>query len=509
MKILDRFILKSFLGPFIMTFLIVIFTLVMQFLWLYIDELVGKGLSLGIIAEFLAWGSATLIPLALPLATLIASVMTMGNLGENNELLAMKAAGISLPRIIRPLTFVAVIISIGAFFASNNLIPVAYNKVATLREDIGRTKEEIKIPTGIFYNGIEGYTLRVVRNGENGKIYEVMVYDHSKNKGNISLTLADSGMIRLSSDKSGLIFTLYNGTSYEEDNVRNYSDTILDLNRVNFTEQEVVIPLKNYSFKKSDENQYDDAVRSKNLSQQIADKDSLTKAYKATLASQTRRAVINSSLQSSYQLDTNEKYRNMPLFALDSIYTDKKHKQLKWADEHEELQAVSMAINYLQEQVDYSEYYERELLQSGYYKRRSAVEIFRKFTLSFACLIFFFIGAPLGSIIRKGGLGTPIIVSALFFVFYWVIDISGVKLANDGTVGAFLGTFVSTLVLLPIGVFLTWKSTKDSALFNLDSYTNFFKNIAKKGYLKGQFAKWREIRRDRKESRKAAKAQQQ
>lgn len=507
MKILDRFILKSFLGPFIMTFLIVIFTLIMQFLWLYIDELVGKGLSIGIIAEFLAWGSATLIPLALPLATLIASVMTMGNLGENNELLAMKAAGISLPRIMRPLIYVAVIISIAAFFASNNLIPVAYNKVYTLREDIGKTKEEIKIPTGIFYNGIEGYTLRVVRNGEDGKIYEVMVYDHSKNKGNVSLTLADSGMIRLSSDKSGLIFTLYNGTSYEEDNVRGYSDTTLDLNRVNFTEQEVVIPLKNYSFKKSDGDQYDDAVRSRNLSQQIADKDSLTKAYNATLAAQTRKVVINSSLQSSYQLDTTEKYRSMPLFALDSIYSDIKNSKLKWEDDHEELQAIATAINYLQERADYCDYYERELFQSGYYKRRSAVEIFRKFTLSFACLIFFFIGAPLGAIIRKGGLGTPIIVSALFFVFYWVIDISGVKLANDGSIGAFLGTFVSTLVLVPIGVFLTYKSTKDSSLFNLDSYTNFFKNIAKKGYLKGQITKWREIRRDRRATKRAEKAE--
>ena len=197
----------------------------------------------------------------------------------------------------------------------------------------------------------------------------------------------------------------------------------------------------------------------------------------------------------------------MPLFALDSIYSNIKNSKLKWEDDHDELQAIATAINYLQEQADYCDYYERELFQSGYYKRRSAVEIFRKFTLSFACLIFFFIGAPLGAIIRKGGLGTPIIVSALFFVFYWVIDISGVKLANDGSIGAFLGTFVSTLVLVPIGVFLTYKSTKDSSLFNLDSYTNFFKNIAKKGYLKGQIAKWREIRRDRRATKRAGKAE--
>ncbi|MBO7268817.1 MAG: LptF/LptG family permease, partial [Bacteroidales bacterium] len=192
MKKLDLFVLKSFLGPFIMTFLIVLFVLVMQFLWLYIDELVGKGLSLGVIFEFLGWGSATLFPLALPLATLLASIMTMGSFGENNELLAMKAAGIPLLRILAPLMVLSVFISIAAFFASNNLIPVAYEKIYTLRDDIGKTKEEIKIPTGIFYNGIDGYTLRVVERDENDMMHNVMVYDHSKGTGNVSLTVADS-----------------------------------------------------------------------------------------------------------------------------------------------------------------------------------------------------------------------------------------------------------------------------------------------------------------------------
>ena len=191
-KKLDLFTLKSFLGPFIMTFMIVLFVLVMQFLWLYIDELVGKGLSLWVIIEFLAWGSATLIPYALPLATLLASIMTLGNFGENNELLAMKAAGISLPRIIAPLIIVAVLISIGAFFASNNLIPLSYRKIYTLRDDIGRTKDEIKIPTGVFYNGIDGYTLRVNHNDDNGIMHHVMVYDHSSHQGHNSLVVADS-----------------------------------------------------------------------------------------------------------------------------------------------------------------------------------------------------------------------------------------------------------------------------------------------------------------------------
>ncbi len=212
MKKLDQFILKSFIGPFFAILLVVIFILMMQFLWLYIDELVGKGLSLKVILEFLGWGSATLIPLSLPLATLLASMMTLGTLGENNELLAIKAAGISLRRVLVPLVGASVVISIGAFFASNDLIPVAYNKIFTLRDDIGRTKEEIKIPTGTFYDGIDGYILRVdERNDETGMMYGVMVYNHTGNKGNTSLTLADSAMMKMSEDKSALTFTLYSG----------------------------------------------------------------------------------------------------------------------------------------------------------------------------------------------------------------------------------------------------------------------------------------------------------
>ena len=198
MKKLDQFILKSFVGPFIAILLVVVFILMMQFLWLYIDELVGKGLSFKVILEFLGWGSVTLIPLSLPLATLLASMMTLGTLGENNELLAIKAAGISLRRVLVPLVCASAVISVGAFFISNDLIPIAYNKIFTLRDDIGRTKEEIKIPTGTFYDGIDGYVLRVdTRDDETGMMYGVMVYNHTGNKGNTSLTLADSAMMKM------------------------------------------------------------------------------------------------------------------------------------------------------------------------------------------------------------------------------------------------------------------------------------------------------------------------
>ena len=474
MKKLDLFILKSFLGPFIMTFLIVIFVLLLQFLWLYIDELVGKGLSLGVILEFLGWGSATLFPYAFPLATLLASIMTMGSFGENNELLAMKAAGIPLLRILAPLMCLSLVISIGAFFASNNLIPVAYRNIYTLRDDIGRTKEEIKIPTGIFYNGIDGYTLRVVETDENGTMHNLMVYDHSKDKGNISLTIADSGRIQTSLDKTNLRFTLYNGTNYEESNVTTRKDSTYTLQKVNFKMQEVVIPLKNYAFKKSDESKYDNEVMAKGLSRLKVDRDSLEIRQESSLQNLLRRAIYADNLDYTSQIDTSshirEKYKGN--ITVDSLF--------QWKDLEQEKEAYRAALSAIDQQISNVKYFPQELNQVAVPLRKTRQEVFRKFTLSIACIIFFFIGAPLGAIIRKGGLGTPVVISMLFFVVYWVVDITGKKLANDGEITPFIGAFISTFVLFPIGVFLTWKSTKDSALFNADSYVAFFKHIYNK-----------------------------
>lgn len=474
MKKLDLFVLKSFLGPFIMTFLIVLFVLMMQFLWLYIDELVGKGLSLGVILEFLGWGSATLFPLALPLATLLASIMTMGSFGENNELLAMKAAGIPLLRILAPLMVLSLFISVAAFFASNNLIPVAYEKIYTLRDDIGKTKEEIKIPTGIFYNGIDGYTLRVVSRDENDMMHNVMVYDHSKGNGNVSLTVADSGIINMSTDKSSLTFTLFNGTNYEEDNTLTSKDSTYSLQKVNFEMQQVVIPLKNYAFKKSDNSKYGNETMTKGLAQLRVDRDSLTVRHQKNLKTQTRKTIFTDALKYAYQMDTsnrtNEKYAT-PICP-DSLF--------QWKDLDQESTAYKQAITHIHQQITDMKYVPQDIQAVAYPLRRTILESFRKFTLSIACIIFFFIGAPLGAIIRKGGLGTPVIVSMFFFVIYWVVDISGKKLANDGAITPFIGAFISTFVLFPMGAFLTWKSTKDSALFNADSYKAFFVKLFSK-----------------------------
>ena len=470
MKKLDQFILKSFIGPFIAILLVVVFILVMQFLWLYIDELVGKGLSFKVILEFLGWGSVTMLPLSLPLATLLASMMTLGTLGENNELLAIKAAGISLQRVLVPLGAACLVVSIGAFFISNDLMPVAFNKIYTLRDDIGKTKEEIKIPTGTFYNGIEGYILRVnERDDETGVMHGVMVYNHTGNKGNTSLTIADSAMMKMSKDKSYLTFTLYDGANYEETNNRNYRDTTLQLQKIDFKSQQLYIPLQNYAFEKSDSARFDDEVKSMNLKQLHHGQDSIGNLNAAAMASNIKGLMNTRSLRFHNQLDS------AVVASRSSHFTMKEGEG--WDDFDLEINALSNAKNNAEEMQVTLSSYSRERFHYTFTLRRIDIEILKKFALSVACLIFFFIGAPLGALIRKGGLGTPAIISVLFFVAYWVIDISGTKLARDGAVGPFHGVFISSYILLPTGLFLTWKAINDSSVFNMDAVKSIFRKI--------------------------------
>ena len=471
MKKLDQFILRSFIGPFIAILLVVVFILMMQFLWLYIDELVGKGLSFKVILEFLGWGSATLLPLSLPLATLLASMMTLGTLGENNELLAIKAAGISLQRVFAPLAIVCGVISIGAFFVSNDLIPVAYNNIYTLRDDIGRTKEEIKIPTRTFYNGIEGYILRVdERNDETGMMHGVMVYNHTKNKGNTSLTLADSAEMKMSKDKSYLTFVLYNGSNYEETNTKKYRDTTLQMQKIDFDKQSLIIPLENYAFQKSDSSRFSDQVKSMNLKQLNHSQDSIGRLNSEGKAENIASLQRSRILRYNSQLDTG--VRQKTPFAKEGLG--------QWKDIDDEIKAVEKAKKNAEEMQMNLTSFSRERYHHTFSLRLIDIEILKKVALSIACFIFFFIGAPLGALIRKGGLGTPAIISVLFFVAYWVIDISGVKLARDGAVGPFSGVFFSRYVLFPTGLYLTWMAINDSAIINMDAIKSGFRKIKAK-----------------------------
>lgn len=482
MKRIDKFTITAFVGPFVAILFVVIFILMMQFLWVYIDELVGKGLGLKVLMEFLFWGTCTIMPLALPLATLLASVMTLGQMGENNELIALKAAGVSLTRVIAPLVIISGLISVGAFFTANNLVPLAYNKIYTLRDDIGKTKEEIKIPSGTFYNGIEGYILRVQSRSDATKMmYEVMVYDHTGGKGNTSLTLADSAEMKMSKTKDYLTFKMFNGTSYQETNNWNYRDTSLQLQKIDFDKQTLVIPLQNYAFQKSDKARFGDQVKAMNLKQLAHGRDSLEVEDSTSRTEFLQGIGSRSGILFSNQLDSTMTNSEAPLF--------KDEKYLVWDDVNEKIMAYQRASNTADTfQMNLSEY-QMEHYGSIRTLIRSRVEFLRKFAQSFACFIMFFIGAPLGALIKKGGLGTPAIVSVLFFVLYWVIDITGTKLARDGAVTAALGVSISTIVLLPTGLFLTWKAINDSALFNFDNFNTWWRR--KKSKFMGIFRKTR------------------
>lgn len=482
MKKIDQFIIKSFVGPFFAILMVVIFILLMQFLWLYIDELVGKGLSMKVILEFLGWGCATLLPLSLPLATLLASMMTLGTLGEHNELLAIKAAGISLQRVLMPLGVICIGICIGAYFISNNLIPTAYNKIYTLRDDIGKTKEEIRIPTGTFYNGIDGYILRVEnRDKETGTMYEVMVYNHTKNKGNVSLTIADSALLNMSKNKNYLTFHMYSGTNYEETNTKKYKDTTLTLQKIDFIHQELVIPVENYSFQKSDSSRFNDQVKSMNLDQLLYTQDSLGRMNYDARQVQKAAVLKSNVLRYNSQLDTAGAKGRRTDF-------EKEGKNV-WKEIDAEITAAERAKTKAEELQTMFLNYHRENQHNHLVNRLVDIEIYKKFALSIACFIFFLIGAPIGALIRKGGLGTPAIISVLMFVAYWVIDISGTKLAKDGAVDPFSGVFISTYILLPVGIYLTWQAIHDSPILKIATIQNAYRKI--KSHVMNTFKKTR------------------
>lgn len=484
MKRIDKFILTAFIGPFFMILLVVIFILLMQFLWVYIDELVGKGLSFSVIAEFLWWGSCTVLPLALPLATLLAAMMTIGQMGENNELIAMKAAGLSLMRIMTPVLIASAVITIGTFFVINKLVPVAYNQIYTLRDDIKKTKNEIKIPAGTFYDGVDGFVLRVEsRNDRTGMMHDVMLYDHSENRGDTRLTLADSAIMQMSKDKTYITFKMFNGINYQEDNQINFKDTTLQLQRIDFTKQEMVIPLENYAFQKSDSARFGDQVKALPLRILKVEKDSLTVVRDSATRSQLKFMAAPSGFTLRNQLDTSVKSGITRNFSDPDFlkFTDKAAmcEAYKRASEVTK-QIESQLVSYQFESYDYT-------VRLRYAK----LEYLRRYGQALACFVMFFIGAPVGALIKKGGVGVSAIVSILFFVLYWIIDITGVKLARDGSISPWVGAFSSALVLFAIGLFLTWKAARDSEIFNGDNIKNSWRKVKSK--VAGFFKKTRII----------------
>jgi lipopolysaccharide export system permease protein len=462
--------LKSFLGPFVFTFFVALFILLLQFLWKYIDDLVGKGLEGFIIAKLLFYASSTFVPLALPLAILLSSLMTFGNLGEHYELVSIKAAGISLSKAMKPLAILAVFISMSAFFFSNYILPVANLKFGSLLYDVRQQKLAFNINEGIFYNGLKDVVIQVgEKDKDNKTIYDVKIYNHNKRLGNTDVTLAEKGVMELSSDKQKLVFTLFNGNAYEEINERGYRKT-RPFSTTKFDKQILVFDLADFKLNRTNEDLFRSHYSMLNIQQLNHSIDSLSnekidryKFYKAKY------------LKKYSYVDKMDSLQLLNVVVTDSLLQDSlKYPLLANFENTSQLEILEIALKNSRSLKENLIFYQKELDSKQTIVIKHEVVWHQKFKLSLACLIFFFIGAPLGAIIRKGGLGFPVVVSVLFFVIYHVTSITGEKAALTGEWNVAFGVWMSTLVILPMGLFLTWKATTDAPLLDAESWSKFF-----------------------------------
>lgn len=465
----------------VMTFFIVMFVLMMNFVWRYIDELVGKGLDAMIIVELLSYAMVNMIPLGLPLALLLAAIMTMGNLGENYELLAMKSAGMSLPKIIEPLIYLIIAISIGSFFIINDLVPYANKKMFSTLYDIRKQKQVIEFQDGLFFNGIENMSIRVEAQDPKTKLLrDVLIYDNRDFRGDMTTTIADSGYIRLSDDKKLLLVTLFNGHTYEQTrSTKWYEESSLRHNT--FDKQILSLPMDGFAMDSRTDSEQVSNSQTKNITELKQDIDSLEiavneitiKSYDPLLRQQIF-AKDNSIIEQvdSMKIDKTG-YRSVLL--IDSL------PGLSIRDKSKVWNSARQQAKNSRNLFSYDETSAKIGLSTLY---RSKVEWHKKLTMPISILIFFLIGAPLGAIIRRGGLGMPVVVSVLFFVVYYVISLSGEKMAKEGNWDSVMGMWISAMILTPIAIFLTYKATNDSALFDFDSYINSAKKAGK--YIKGK-----------------------
>ncbi len=479
MKKVDLFIFRSFIGPMAMTFFIVLVIFILQFLWMYVDDLAGKGLPLNVLAELLFQFSLTFVPLSLPLAILLASLMTFGNLGEYMELTALKASGIPLRRLMMPLFIFVGMISIASFFFADYILPISNQKARTLLWDIKRKRPELNIQAGTFYNGIDGFSIKIThKDPVTNRLDRLFIYDHrpgvdSKN----AVIVADSGYMKVTPDETAIILTLYHGNSYTDINEKGTQadKKKYPFRRDSFEEQVLVIELQDFNLERSGENMYKSNQAMQNSKQLSNSIDSLQGRYGRRSVNYYRefsrsKVYANISMQPSKSVrqkrDTTITILPLnPREIYDTISLMDKRTSVNKA-----LSVAREAASTVKEKHD-------ALIVDKKTIKKYETEFYKKFSLAFACIVFFLIGAPLGAIIRKGGLGTPAVISVLFFVVYYVISITGEKFARELFVSAPLGMFASTIVLFPIGLFLTYKATTDSSLMDTETYTKIFKRL--------------------------------
>ncbi|WP_179412347.1 LptF/LptG family permease [Mucilaginibacter sp. E4BP6] len=464
MKKIHLLILKSFIRPFLSTFIIVMFVLLMLFLFKYIDDLIGKGFAWYVILELMMYSSATNVAMALPLSVLLSTIMTYGSLGENYELVAIKAAGISLSRAMYPMIIIVSILSISAFIFSDYMLPVANLKYFSLLYDVRQQRSATLLPEGVFSNSFPGYTIRVEKKGADGQgLYGVMIYQKDQASENTSVLFAKEGrMYRTPGDKY-LVLKLKDGVRYEESAGDVGYNSRQRLMRERFKDMEQKFDLSGFKLSRTDENEFKSAFQMMNIKQ--------LREYKKT----TQHA-IDSAVQASYHIMT-AYLRYFNIAKKPTVKTAAPGTVNKTLTISEQLAAVSNGSSEARSIQGLIKDNDARNHDNAQNIRKSLVEYQKKYTLSAVCLVLFLIGAPLGAIIRKGGLGLPVVVSVAFFLIYYIISTIGEKSVKDGNVSPILGMWISIIILTPIGLFLSYKAITDSAIFDADSYKKFFRRI--------------------------------
>lgn len=471
-KKLDIFVLKSFCTLFIGTFFICLFIFMMQFLWRYVDELIGKGLEMTVMAQFFFYSALTLVPVSLPLAVLLAALITFGNFGERFELLAMKAAGISLLKIMRPLIIFIVFICCLSFYFQNVIGPKAQTDLGTLLISMKQKAPELDIPEGVFYDEIDGYNLYVKRkNRDTGMLYDVLIYNFEKGFENAQIIKADSGRLEMTADKKHLYLHLYSGEQFENLKSQSMDQRNVPYRREAFREKHAIIEFDS-DFNMVDAGIMSNYSNSKNMKKLQIDidsmqvqNDSLARVYYEEAMQGTYRVTAGMTKEDTLKIEK----AHLGEYNVDSIFN--------MATLVEKQKIISTAIGRAEGAGSDWSFKSNDISMTENNLRRHMTSWHEKLTLSLACLIFFFIGAPLGGIIRKGGLGMPVVVSVLIFIVYYIINNTGYKMARDGKWIVWMGMWTSTAVLAPLGAFLTYKSNNDSVVLNADAYINWFKKV--------------------------------
>ena len=499
-KRLDLFILRNFLSLFAGTFCISLFVVMMQFLWKWIDDLVGKGLSFEVYLKFFFYATETLVPLALPLAILLASLISFGNIGERLELLAIKAAGISLFRTLRPLIILISLLSVGSFHFQNKIAPEAQQNLLTLLESMKMKSPELDIPERVFYDGIENINLYIQKkNKDTGMLYDIVIYNLQDGVNRAHIVLADSGRLETTSDKKHLLLHLYQGEQFENLQSNALQARDVPYRRETFVEKHFVIDFDT-NFNMADQEDIATSALTKNMNKLTHDIDSMENYYdslstifyndmqrislniphKTRISDYDSLAIAHMEKERRAQLEAEEKKHIQSVIARSasvpksSVNIDTLLKNTSSQDKQriimEALQKASfqeMDVNYKAEVIEYGD---KQI-------RRHWIQYWQKITMSLACLMFFFIGAPLGAIIRKGGLGFPVVVAVIIFIVYYIINTFGMKVSREGDMPVWLGMWLSTIVLAPLGVFFTVKSNNDSAVFNMDAYVSLWRKL--------------------------------